>query len=201
MKQVLAAYESLGKKYLDYRQALKSDTYVKMFLRKLGKNSSVLDVGCGVGTPVDDVLTKAGHELVGIDLSPSLIKLARKNVPGASYQVFDMRNLSFGEYEVQGLVCLYAIFHVPRSEHKKMIETFASFLPVGGWMLISMGDRAYEGEHEMYGVVSYSSQWGSVENRRIVESAGFRIDFEEFAMSSGERHQMILAQKISPNPS
>lgn len=201
MKQVLAAYESLGKKYLDYRQALKSDTYVKMFLRKLGKNSSVLDVGCGVGIPVDDVLTKAGHEVMGIDLSPSLIKLARKNVPGASYQVFDMRNLSFGEYEVQGLVCLYAIFHIPRSEHKKMIETFASFLPVGGWMLISMGDRAYEGEHEMYGLVSYSSQWGSVENRRIVESAGFRIDFEEFAMSSGERHQMILAQKISPNPS
>lgn len=201
MKQVLAAYERLGKKYLDYRQALKSDTYVKMFLRKLGKNSSVLDVGCGVGIPVDDVLTKVGHEVMGIDLSPSLIKLARKNVPGASYQVFDMRNLSFGEYEVHGLVCLYAIFHIPRSEHKKMIETFASFLPVGGWMLISMGDRAYEGEHEMYGVVSYSSQWGSIENRRIVESAGFRIDFEEFAMSSGERHQMILAQKIGPNPS
>lgn len=201
MKQVLAAYESLGKKYLDYRQALKSDTYVKMFLRKLGKNSSVLDVGCGVGIPVDDVLTKAGHEVMGIDLSPSLIKLARKNVLGASYQVFDMRNLSFGEYEVYGLVCLYAIFHIPRSEHKKMIETFASFLPVGGWMLISMGDRAYEGEHEMYGLVSYSSQWGSVENRRIVESVGFRIDFEEFAMSSGERHQMILAQKIGPNPS
>lgn len=200
MKQVLAAYERLGKKYLDYRQALKSDTYVKMFLRQLGKNSSVLDVGCGAGSPVDDILTKAGHQVVGIDLSPSLIKVARKLVPAASYQVFDMRELRPGGYEVDGLVCLYAIFHIPRSEHKKMIETFASFLPVGGWMLISMGDRAYEGEHEMYGVVSYSSQWGSVENRRIVESAGFRIQHEEFATSNGERHQMLLAQKLNPKP-
>ncbi|GAB4028021.1 MAG: class I SAM-dependent methyltransferase [Candidatus Microgenomates bacterium] len=196
MKQVLSAYEQLGKKYLDYRLALKSDTYVKMFLRQLGKNSSVLDVGCGVGIPVDDLLIKAGHEVVGIDLSPSLIELARKNVTGASYHVQDMRNLRMGDYVVDGLVCLYAIFHIPRSEHKRMLETFASFLPTGGWMLISMGDRAYEGVHEMYGVVSYSSQWGSVENRRIVESAGFRIHFEEFATSNGERHQVIIARRI-----
>lgn len=201
MKQVLSAYERLGKKYLDYRRALKSDAYVKMFLRQLDKRSSVLDVGCGVGSPVDDILTKAGHEVVGIDLSPSLIELARKLVPGASYHTQDMRNLRMGEYVVDGIVCLYAIFHIPRSEHKRMLETFASFLPTGGWILISMGDRAYEGVHEMYGVESYSSQWGSVENRRIVESVGFKIHFEEFATSNGERHQMMLAQKLKTKSS
>lgn len=196
MKQVLSTYESLGKKYLEHRSLLKSDAYVRAFSKKLRKNATVLDVGCGVGVPVDDILTKDGHEVVGLDLSPSLISLARKIVPAASYQVSDMRSLARGEYKVDGVVCLYAIFHIPRSEHQKMIETFASFLPSGGWMLISLGDRAFEGMHEMYGVTSYSSQWGSVENRRIVEAAGFKIQIEEFAMSNGERHQMILAKKL-----
>ncbi len=196
MKQVLSTYESLGKKYLDHRSFLKSDTYVRAFSKKLRKNASVLDVGCGAGVPVDDILTKAGHEVVGLDLSPSLISMARKMVPGASYNVSDMRNLKHGEYMVDGVVCLYAIFHIPRSEHQKMIETFASFLPSGGWLLISLGDRAFEGVHEMYGVTSYSSQWGSAENRRIVEAAGFKIQSEEFGMSNGERHQMILAEKL-----
>lgn len=196
MKQVLSAYEKLGKKYLDHRRLLRSDTYVRAFSRMLKKKAVVLDVGCGAGVPVDDILTKDGHEVMGLDLSPSLINLARKLVPEASYHVFDMRRLVHGEYSVDGVVCLYAIFHIPRSEHKRMIETFASFLPRGGLMLVSMGDRAYEGDHEMYGVRSYSSQWGSVENRRIVETAGFKILLEEFATSNGERHQMILAEKI-----
>lgn len=196
MNQVLAAYENLGKKYLDYRSSLKSDTYVRAFMRKLKKNSSILDVGCGAGIPVDDLLTKAGHEVAGIDLSPSLINLARKLVPAASYRIGDMRNLQTSEYSVDAVVCLYSLFHVPRINHRKMIKVFGSFLPVGGWMLLSMGDRAYEGEHEMYGVKSFSSQWGSVENRRIIESVGFRVYIDEIATSNEERHQMILALKI-----
>lgn len=197
MKQVLRAYEQLGKAYLEHRQSLKSDSYVRMLLKQLSKNSSILDVGCGAGVPVDDVLVKAGHEVTGIDLSPSLIKIARKLVPQASYTAGDMQQLKPNEYSVDAVVCLFALFHVPRSEHARLIKTFASYLPINGWLLISMGDRAYEGAHEMYGVMSYSSQWGSVENRRIIKAASLKIEHEEFSSSFGERHQMILAQKLS----
>ncbi len=197
MKQVLAAYEQLGKKYLVHRQSLKSDSYVRLLLKQLPKNSSILDIGCGAGVPVDDIIVKAGHEVTGIDLSPSLIKEAQKLVPQASYAVGDMQLLKPNEYSVDAVICLYAIFHIPRSEHSRMIKTFASYLPINGWLLISMGDRVFEGEHEMYGVASYSSQWGSAENKKIIESSGFKIYSEEFAMSNGERHQMILAKKLS----
>lgn len=196
MKQVLNTYESLGKKYLDFRSSLKSDKYVREFSQKLKKHAYILDVGCGAGVPVDDILTRDGHEVMGLDLSPTLIGLARRLVPAASYSVFDMRSLTKGQYSVDGLVCLYAIFHIPRIEHKNMLEIFASFLSKGGWMLISLGDRAYEGVHEMYGFESFGSQWGSEQNRRIVESAGFEVIVEEFSMSSGERHQIILAQRL-----
>lgn len=195
MKKVQQSYESLGVTYLDYRSKLGSERYVRQLCRGLRPHATVLDVGCGLGVPVDDMLVKAGYTVLGLDLVPNYIKEARRRVAGAEYMVRDMRELVPGEYAVDAVVCLYALFHIPRSEHQAMLTTFASFLPRGGKLLLSLGDVAFEGEHEMYGVTSYSSQYGRAQNRTIVESAGFQIEIEEVATSGGERHQMILARK------
>lgn len=195
MKLVKAAYEALGTKYLDYRRGLRSERYVRQLCQYLRPRDRILDVGCGLGVPVDEELVKAGFEVTGIDLVPSYIAEARRRVPGAAFEVRDMRELGVGEYAVEAVVCLYALFHVPRSEHAKMLTTFASFLPKNGMLLLSLGDVAFEGEHEMYGVKSYSSQYGRAQNRRLVEGGGLQVISEEIALSGGERHQMILARK------
>jgi trans-aconitate methyltransferase len=195
MQHVLSAYEQLGVRYLDYRQKLRSEGSVRLFLQYVPKHASILDIGCGAGIPVDNILVKHGHFVTGFDLSPTLIKQARRLVPGADYTVRDMRTLKPKEYSVSAIVCLYALFHVPRVEHATLLSTFASFLPPGGVLLLSMGDIPYEGTHEMYGVMSYSSQWGTIKNRTLLAAAGFRIQNETLAMSAGERHQIILAIK------
>lgn len=189
------AYEKLGRGYLKYRDNLKSAQYIKIFCKNLPKKACVLDVGCGLGIPVDDVLIKSGFDVTGIDLSPSFVREARKLVPEASYMVRDMCEISAKEYSFDGIVCLYVLFHIPRAEHLKMLKIFASCLLDNGYLLISMGDTAFEGEHEMYGVKSYSSQWGRQKNLEIVTSAGFLIEKEELSYSGGECHQMILARK------
>lgn len=196
MKVVLAAYEKLGTTYLDYRRTLKSEPYIRALTKYIPKKARVLDVGCGAGEPVDDLLVKWGYEVEGIDLSPSLITHARRAVPEASFNVKDMQDLSMAEYRVDAIVCLYALFHISRALHKKMIKIFATYLPVGGAMLISMGDRAFEGNHKMYGVESFSSQYGSERNKEIIESVGFKIVETDMAKSGGECHQMIIARRI-----
>jgi hypothetical protein len=59
-----------------------------------------------------------------------------------------------------------------------------------------MGDREFEGEHKLYGQPMWSSQWGTAKNRKMVEEGGFHILLEEMETSGGERHQIILAEKI-----
>lgn len=195
MQQVLSAYEKLGLRYMDHRSQLRSDTYVRLLMQNIPKGSLVLDVGCGMGVPVDDILVKQGYLVQGIDLSPTLIREARRLVPGAEYAVRDMQTLKPGEYSVQAVICLYSLFHTPRSTHPVILKTFASFLPPRGQLLLSMGDIPFEGEHEMYGVRSYSSQWGVARNTAMVVDAGFMILRNEIAVSGGERHQMIIATK------
>ncbi|MFH2085214.1 MAG: class I SAM-dependent methyltransferase [bacterium] len=189
-------YNRIARQYLNDRARLKSDKYVRQLLKYLPKNSTILDLGCGAGVPVDEILLKAGHQIIGIDISSEQIKLTRKKCPGGDFIVGDIRNLKGEEYKVQAVVSFYTLFHIPRNEHQKMLKIFANYLDKNGMLLITMGDREFEGKHVLHGEPMWSSQYGTVKNRRMVEAAGFRILLDEIDSSGGERHQVILGQKL-----
>lgn len=62
----------------------------------LPAGSRVLDLGCGTGLPSARQLVDSGHRVVGIDLSPSMIRLARQNVPDADFHRLDIADLRGG---------------------------------------------------------------------------------------------------------
>lgn len=188
-------YDPIVSKYLASRDRLKSGKYVQLVLKYLPKKSTILDLGCGAGVPVDDIFIKAGHSVIGIDISKEQIKYARKNCKGGDFLVDDIMNLKVNEYQVEAVVSFYTLFHIPRNEQSKILKIIASYLPVGGILLVTMGDREFEGPHILHGKPMWSSQFGTVKNRKLVEAAGFKIIMDEIDTSGGERHQVILAEK------
>lgn len=190
-------YDLIAEEYLQNRSKLKTNKYLSKLLKLLPRSASVLDLGCGAGVPVDDVLLKAGHRVIGVDNSRSQIELARKYCPSGEYIVADIGEMRDGEYQAQAVVCLYALFHLPRGRHEELIKIMASFLRPGGYLLITMGDREFEGEHLMHGVTMWSSQYGVAKNIEMVRRAGFEIITNELDTSGGERHLVILAQKLT----
>jgi SAM-dependent methyltransferase len=199
MKQdqiVAEGYNKMAAIYLAHRDRLKSGKYVQQLLKYLPKQSIILDLGCGAGVPVDDILLKAGHSVVGIDISREQITLARKNCPRGEFLVGDITQLRMGEYDVQAVMSFYTIFHTPRERHSSLLKIFASYLKKGGLLLVTMGDREFEGEHELHGTKMWSSQFGTAKNKALVEDAGFKIIMNELDNSGGERHQIILAEKL-----
>lgn len=189
-------YDKVASTYLVNRDRLKSGKYVQQLLKLLPKKSTILDLGCGAGIPVDDMLIKAGHFVTGIDISSEQIKLARKNCRGGDYVVGDILRLKENEYQVKAVVSFYTLFHFSRSDHLRLIRIFASYLSTDGILLITMGDREFEGPHTLHGVAMWSSQYGTVKNLELVKSAGFKILSNEIDTSGGERHLVIMAQKI-----
>lgn len=190
------SYDRMANKYLSERGRLKTAKYVHQLIKYLPNNSNILDLGCGAGVPVDDILIKTGHMVTGIDISTQQIKLARKNCPRGDYLISDIADLKKGEYSVGAVVCFYTLFHLPRTDHKKMISIMHSFLQKNGMLLITMGDREFEGEHKMHNEDMWSSQFGTVKNAQLVNAAGFEILMNEIDKSGGERHQIIMARKI-----
>lgn len=192
---VKEGYDKIARAYLASRDRLKSSKYIYQLIKYLPKHSTILDLGCGAGVPVDDILIKAGHDVLGIDISIEQIKLARTNCPTGSYIAYDIANLTTGEYDVDAVVCFYTLFHLPRNEHKKLLAVIHSFIKKDGMLLITMGDREFEGNHNMYDVKMWSSQFGTSKNHKIIAEAGFEILLDEIDNSGGERHQIILARK------
>ncbi len=193
---VRQGYDKIASEYLAGRANLKSGKYIQQLLKLLPKNSTILDLGCGAGVPVDDLLLKAGHSVIGIDISGEQIKLARENCPGGEFVARDIQDLKKTEYKVAAIVSFYAIFHIPRQMQQKWFKTIASYLPKGGLIMVTMGDREFEGQHMLYGQTLWSSQHGTVKNRQMMEAAGFRIVLAEIDTSGGERHQVLMGEKL-----
>jgi SAM-dependent methyltransferase len=64
----------------------------RFFFDQVPPGATVLDVCCGSGH-VTGELVECGYRVTGVDVSPELISLARKNVPGAGFVVQDIRQL------------------------------------------------------------------------------------------------------------
>ena len=62
------------------------------FVSLLAENDLVLDVGCGAGTKSKYLIGK-GLEVVGIDFSKEMIKIAKKEVPAGRFMVLDLDDI------------------------------------------------------------------------------------------------------------
>lgn len=195
IKLIRVGYNAVHPIYCSHRNTLKSGTYLQKVLQVLRPQASILDLGCGAGEPIDDIFLRQGHSVTGLDISEEMIRKARMNCPGGDYRVRDIATLGQNEFLADAVICMYAMFHLPRGTHGKMLRTINSCLPKGGLLLISMGDKPFEGFTDFYGVQMWWSQWGPTKNRELLASAGFNILIDEIDRSGGESHQVILARK------
>src|SRR3989344_6830641 len=194
-KIVKEGYDKAAENYLIQRGLFENFAYLDKLVTLLPKGSEILDIGCGAGVPLDKYLIEKGYILRGVDISEKQIELAKKNVPQASYDVKDMSELKDGEYHVDAVVSFYAIFHTQKETHREMLKKFNSFLRPGGLLLVTMGASEWEGEETFHGVPMYWSHYGTEENKKIIQEAGFQLIFDGLDESGGEKHQVILAQK------
>ncbi len=164
-------YNQIAHAYQNERDMLKSGKYLQKFLQLLKPQSYILDLGCGSGDPIDTELIKSGHLVIGVDISPVQIGLARKKCPTGSFSVRDIQTLSPKEFEVDAVVSFYTFFHVSRKKHLELLKTVNSFLPIGGLFLLTMGDTDFEGYHDLYGVEMWSSQFGPQKNTQMLNDA------------------------------
>lgn len=108
---------------------------------RLTPGGDVLDLGCGCGVPVARRLAPR-YAVTGIDLSPVQIARARELVPDATFVCADMSGLEFPVARFDGIVCLYALIHVPLAEQPAILRAIATWLRPSGTFLATVGHGA-----------------------------------------------------------
>jgi SAM-dependent methyltransferase len=104
----------------------------------------VLDVGCGFGR-IAGYLDARGLEVAGLDLSPAMIKLAKREHPGLSFEVGSMTDMQAPAGSHAGLVAWSSLIHLPDNDVPPVLKRVHRTLRPCGVVLISffIGDRVH----------------------------------------------------------
>lgn len=101
-----------------------------------GVAGPVADIGCGPGH-VTAHLRSLGLDAFGIDLSPGMIDVARRNHPGVRFDVGSMTALDgLADGELGGLLAWYSFIHMPPEVLPTVFAGFHRVLAPGGHLLL-----------------------------------------------------------------
>ncbi|WP_245988735.1 class I SAM-dependent methyltransferase [Flexivirga caeni] len=114
----------------------------------------VLDVGCGPGT-VTAYLQERGLDVSGCDLSPQMIRNARRLHPECRFRVDSWTELDLAPGSLGGILGWWSLFNLPRSLLPQVFSRCAAALRPGGQLIIAThaGEEDIE-RTEAYGGVA-----------------------------------------------
>lgn len=142
-------------------------------------------------------LVRAGFRVAGVDVSSSMLRLARVHVPEASFVKMDMRQLGFDADCFDGICAFYSLFHVPREQHLQVLLGFHHLLRQEGILLFSSGRCAWEGIEDFHGTRMFWSHPDREVTRQLVIDAGFAVIMSEVQEHGGEEHYWVMANKTA----
>jgi SAM-dependent methyltransferase len=122
---------------------LKNDYEVGMIINQNTPNTKtvVLDVGCGTGHHVAKMAQNNNLEIIGIDISPSMIKKAKTNYPNLNFQLADVLNRdAFQNNMFTHILCLYfTIYYI--EDKNQFFNNAMDWLKPGGYLFVHLVDR------------------------------------------------------------
>ena len=103
-------------------------------------HSRILDVGCGTGHHVAK-LTASDLDVIGLDISPSMINQAKTTYPKCNFEVGDVMNGSaFPQNSFTHILCMYFTIYYFKDKDRFFENSFNWLMP-GGYLVVHVVDR------------------------------------------------------------
>ncbi len=136
-----------------------------MFCNNLPKqNATILELACGPGNITKYLLEKRpDFKIIGTDLAPNMLELAKINNPTAEFQLLDCRDVAKMNVKFDGVLCGFGLPYLSKQEAIQFIKDAGKQLNPNGVLYISTmeddnsksgfktgstGDQVYQNYHE-----------------------------------------------------
>lgn len=156
------SYDRTAHEYQGNTLKLLPELKAKAFLSYLAPNSKILDLGCGPGIDAKFFVDK-GYKVLGVDISPQMIILARNSVPKAKFVVSDIESLKLNDGSVDAIWASASLLHVSKKAMSSVLTSLYRTLKPGGIFYVSMkmgsgeelkADDRYGGVEKFWNYVS-----------------------------------------------
>lgn len=144
---IAASYDSAASAYVEHLyselEGKPLDRHLlNRFAEEVRGKGIVGDLGCGPGHTAR-YLHDQGADVLGIDLSPEMIRWATRLNPALTFRVGDMRALDLADAALAGIISFYSIVHFEPADLPPVMLELRRLLPPGGVLLIAfhIGDQ------------------------------------------------------------
>jgi cyclopropane fatty-acyl-phospholipid synthase-like methyltransferase len=133
------AFHKLADRYREkYMDLTMYDESYSHFSALLKGRACVLDAACGPGNVSRYLMTQRPDlDLLGIDLAPRMVELAREAVPSARFAVHDCRHLVSLKRRFDGIICAFGLPYLSLEEVTAFIGSASEVLNPAGVLYLS----------------------------------------------------------------
>lgn len=147
---VREAYDTVAEDYAtrlpDTRAEAPLDlAMIDAFVAAVGAGAGVLDAGCGAGR-MSRHLADRQVAVQGIDLSPGMVAMARRDHPDLDFGVGSISDLPLDDETYDGVLLWYSTIHTAPEGQPGLFAEAARVLRPGGHLLV--GFQAGAGTHD-----------------------------------------------------
>src|SRR3569833_2954770 len=161
-------YEGIAPEFLARRGSGRSIgigvNEVRKWARTLPLGAAVIDLGCGPGFPITEVLVDERLSTFGVDASPSFVQAFRRNLPNTPVACEAVQDSRFFDRTYDGVLAWGLIFLLSPDDQRRLLEKIAGILAPGGRLLFTSPAEPIAWKDGMTGLESRSL--GAAEYRR-----------------------------------
>lgn len=207
-KEILATWNKIASLYEEQFMDLEvyNETYDFICHTITRKNAHLLEIGCGPGNITKYLLTqRPDFDILGIDIAPNMITLAKKNNPTASFEVMDTRNIDQIKHIYDGIVIGFCLPYLSPADCQQLITDcyqllnedgllYLSFVEgdpdQSGYQVSSTGDKMYFHYYTLEDLKS------TFKKNQFEELNTYQVEYKK---SDGtlEIHTIFIAKKIT----
>ncbi len=173
-KTVLESYEKIAEWYDRRKDYLYEQAWLDKFLSQLKPMSNILDIGCGMGEPIDKYFLDQNFDVTGIDGCKKFIEMATRRVPQGKFILSDMRELELNQ-KFDAIIAWNSFFHLSQDDQRKMFNVFTRHLNDGGILMFTTGSEAGEIWSNNGGENLYHASLAPDEYKQRLKEHGFEL--------------------------
>lgn len=182
-QDIIDCYNKTARKYADkFKNELEwkhFDRFVlKEFCNKNRSKGQIIDLGCGPGHTTNFLFEQGATNIVGTDLSPEMVKIAKLSFPGINFEVADLLELPYPDDSFHAAIAFYAIVHFDYDKVKIAFEQVHRVLKSESEFLFSfhIGNETVTLDSFLDEQVNIKFQFFDVEKiKTLVNETGFKI--------------------------
>jgi SAM-dependent methyltransferase len=148
-KNIIECYDKTAKNYADKFMGELSHkefdrTLLTAFASVNRNKGKIIDLGCGPGQTTKYLADCGCKDVLGVDLSPEMVKVAKEINPQLNFETADMLNLSYPDKTFGAALAFYSIVHFDDAQISMAFREIKRVLVNNGHFLFSfhIGDNS-----------------------------------------------------------